>query len=178
MQASDTRVETGRPTISVRDVMTEAADFMTGLRLPQMTEPFGLGQQYSYPSDAGQLTSEQLGTIQLQIRGWYSWTLRILGRYEIELDTMESVFDLAVSVRSHEVQSNYDKKLNKDELRALAIKGIGTSADDPHDLGRMFKAIITRRAKVKLLKTQVDIYHDQLASLSREQSRREAEARS
>jgi len=152
--------------------MFKAADrWMTGLQLPQMEKPEGLGRQYSYPSDVSVIKSNTLGTLSLQLTAFYTYTLQLLGREESELGALEEVFSVKLGIAMDEEASRRagDGRTVKEVLRALALS-------NDEDVKKMYQALLARRHRVKLLETQANIYKEQLVRLSREQSRREAEA--
>lgn len=136
-----------------------------------MGKPHGLGEEYSFPSDAGRLSSTELGTMQLKLSGWYSYLLREIGREEARLGVFQTVYDIALGVKMQALSDGYSThKPVKENLRALALAG-----DDR--LNTMLRAILTKTTLIRRLTAQSDIYHEQITRLSREQSRREAEAR-
>ena len=134
-----------------------------------MREPVGLGSEYDFPTDVSRLTSNQLGTLRLQLSAWYSWTLKLLGDEESDITAIETAYNMALGVRMHEIAQGYEKnKPVKETLMALAIK-----SDDR--LAVLTRTLTEKRMMVRRLAAQADVYKGQLSDLSREQSRRENE---
>lgn len=149
--------------------------FMVGIRLPAMEQPGGMGTAYTFPDNAAALPSHELGTLQLKLSGWYTWLMQLRGREVAELGALESVYEIALGLAMEETQKvmweeGSPKVISREVLKARAIKS-------KPELDRMAKLIIEKQMRVKRLDTQADIYNEQITRLSREQSRREAEAR-
>lgn len=158
---------------SLEKARAESDRFLRGLNLPVQAAPDGLGREYDYPSDARTLTSQQLGTLQLQLTGYYTYALAELGREEAELGAFEQVYQIRLGLRMHEERAKRSEAkgtIVKEILTSLAIKG-------DEVLERMARKRITWQMRIKRLETQVKIYEEQVTRLSREQSRREAEMR-
>ena len=114
-----------------------------------------------------------MGNLQLQLGAWLSYGLRLQGKEETELSVFETVYDIKLWARIADENGKHPvtkRSLTKDELR-------GKIVDEDEQLARQTQNLILRRAKVQSLKTQNQIYSEQLTRLSREQSRRESEAR-
>ena len=149
--------------------MASVEQKLEALGLPKMTAPAGLNEEYTFPSDVGNLTNIALGTLQLKLTGFYSYTNLILGTEESKLGALEMVFDQRIGVAMNDVATSSEKRIIKEAQRSLAIDG------DPK-LKQMLELIIERRALVKRLDVQAEVYKEQVVRLSREQSRRESEA--
>lgn len=157
---------------SLASVVESTSTFMRGLKLPRMERPEGMGEQYSFPTDMRQLTSDRLGQLQLQLTAFYTYLMGVVGEEEAKLGAMEEVFELKLGLAMAAEAARYHERKTpvKEILRASAIKGDAS-------LDRLFKSIVSMRHRVKVVTTQSSIYHEQLVRLSREQSRREAGAR-
>ena len=159
---------------SVGRVIDETDRVVVGLGFPQQERPSDLGSTYQLPTDVAKLTSLELGQLQLQLTGWYTYSLQILGKLDAELSAMEIVFEIKLGVDMQRIQDDRGtgkgSRIIKDALRALAVNG-----DDL--LKQVQRQLIEMRMKTKRVEVQSTIYHEQLLRLSREQSRREAEVR-
>ena len=162
-----------RPRWSVKNIVSELETFLDQVGFPEMEKPDGFGESYSFPSDVSRLRWEELGNLQLRLGGWLSWGLRLQAKEETELQSFETVYDITLWARIAEEPGKHPvtkRTVTKDELRAKII-----NEDDR--LTALTQALILRRAKVQRLKSQNQIFSEQLTRLSREQSRRESEAR-
>lgn len=158
---------------SLNTALSDTKTFMRGLNLPVMKQPTGLDKEYDFPSDVNHLKSEQLGTLQLSLGGWYSYLLGIIGSEESGLGAFEEVFSVKLGVAMKEEKlkiSDVKGTISVEILRGVCI------AEIP-ELNRLHKSLITRRHRVQSLKAQAEVYRAQLERLSREQARRESEAR-
>ncbi len=157
---------------TVNGAIEEADRFVKGLGFPKMQRPTGLGEEYAFPTSARQLTSTQLGDLSLKLGSWYSWLLEVLGKEETEFTAFETVFELKVSAASNTIRRGLPagRAPAQEVLRALAIE------QDQQLLG-LQRTLILRRAKIQRLEAQAKIYTEQLSRLSREQSRRDTDAR-
>lgn len=147
--------------------------FMKGLNFPQMRKPEGLGEDYTYPSDVRNLTGIDLGSLSLKLTGWYTFCLGEIGREESELIGYQTIYDTRLGIKAHEQKAQRaDAKgvIPFSILSSLAIRA------DPI-LEAMTKELTQRKMRIRRLESQAKIYEEQLAKLSREQSRREAESR-
>ena len=155
---------------SVGELLREAEQRVRKYKLPLMKPPADLGSEYVFPDNAAHLASVELGTLQLKLTGWYSWSIRALSRESSELAAIQTVYDLALGHAMHEEAQRHEKRPVKETLIALAVR---------HDakLERMSRVLIRKEAVVTQLTDQIKIYEKQLSHLSREQSRRESEAR-
>jgi hypothetical protein len=146
-----------------------AEKFLEDAGLPSISRPKGWGKEYSFPEDLTQLSSVELGAWQSKMEGLWAFAMQLLGKESAECDEFERLYEIKLGLRMQE-ESGKNGKLVKDILRAIAIK------TDP-EIEALTQALVTRRLRVRRLDTQVKIYQSHLARLSREQSRREAEAR-
>lgn len=96
--------------------------------------------------------------------------LYLLGREDIELGAFESVYDMVLGDAMQKMASVSDKRMVTDVLRSVTVEGSDT-------LKGLFRSITDRKARVGLLKSHLAVYEAHLNALSREQSRREMEAR-
>lgn len=149
--------------------MASVDEKLAALMLPTMRVPDGLGQEYSFPDNVNRLSSHELGTLQLKLTGWYSYANMQLAREESRLGALESVFDQALGVAMDKVARASEKRVIKEAQRSIAI-------NENEKLEQMLQLIIERKALVRRLEAQSEIYHEQVTRLSREQSRRESEA--
>lgn len=162
------RERTAYPSINIADeVITPGLNNFRKLNLPRMSTPEGSGSDYVFPDDVLALSDTQLGSLQLWLTGWYTYSLSVLASRRSYLDSLNSSYELLLGVRMGEYE---DKKLLKDALRGLVHK------DDPQ-LFSLRTTIDKLKVEVRQLEAQAEIYKEQRYTLSREQSRREAEAR-
>lgn len=156
--------------------VAEADRFIRGLNLPRMRRPDGLGGEYVFPSNARELDGYELGSLQLQLSGWYTYLLDQKGRVDAELGALRSVYEIALGEAMAETkqamleEGGWGKVIASEILRARAVK-------TNEKLGNIARLVVTKEATIRRLDVQAEIYHEQLTRLSREQSRREAEAR-
>ncbi len=155
---------------SVNELLREAEQRVRTYKLPMMKPPAGLGSEYTFPDDASHLASVELGTLQLKLTGWYSWSIRCLSREVSDLDAFQTVYDLALGWAMHEEAGRHEKRPIKESLIALAVR-------NDAKLERLSRVLIRKRAVISQMTDQIKIYEKQLIHLSREQSRREAEMR-
>ncbi len=143
-------------------------------KLPAMTGPTSFGSAYDFPTNAGQLTSLQLGDLQVKLAGYYTYTLQLLGQQEADLGALRSSYEISLGMQMQALQdgrgTGTGSRVNKDNLRALAIT-------NDKLLRRATEQLIAREATVTRLKAQSEVYREQLTRLSREQTRREMESR-
>ena len=151
------------------DALTAVSERLKSFNLPRMSVPQGMGGEYEYPSNVRTLTSPELGTLQLRLTGWYSETMRLLGKEDSELGGLKAVFEQSLGVAMQKVARSSEKRIIKESLKAMAIDG-------DERLTRAHQRIVEREALVRRLTAQAEIYKEQLMRLSREQSRRESEA--
>ncbi len=148
----------------------QADRFIEELGLPQEGKPGGYGKEYQFPDDFTKLTSVELGRWQSRMEKLWSYGLQELGKEDSELQEIDKIYELKVGLRMAEEHGKSQGRMIKDILRAVAIKS------DP-DLEALTQTLVARRLRVRRLDVQVKIYQSHLVRLSREQSRREAEAR-
>jgi len=104
------------------------------------------------------------------LSAFHGYLLWLIGKEDVELSAFESVYDLILGDAMNKIQHEQPKRLVTDVLRAVTIMGNKT-------LLRLTRAVIERRAKLGRLRAQLSVYEAHLSALSREQSRREMEAR-
>jgi hypothetical protein len=138
-----------------------------------MEPPTGLGIQYKFPSNVGDLSSVQLGNLSLQLGGYYTYSLMLIGTEESDLGAYEETFNIMLGVRVAE-EAISRAKMTKGVTPKETLQAICISQDET--LKRVFQSLIARRHRLSSLKVQAEIYKEQLNRLSREQTRREAEA--
>lgn len=109
----------------------------------------------------------------MKLRGWATWLSEQLSDQEAELAAFESVYDIRLGMVMRQVndQLSPGKRIVNDVLKPMAI-------DSDPDLKRLTQDLIERRLRVAKLATQVKVFQDQCAQLSREQTRRADDARS
>ena len=128
---------------------------------------------YKFPTDVRALTSIELGNLHLQLTEWCTHTMDILGGQEMELSGFESLYEIQLghaTLEHKKTTSEIRGAIPKEMIQASCI--LGSEA-----LKKQTQNLITRKAIVQRLTNQVKIYEKQLSALSREQSRRESEAR-
>ncbi len=154
--------------------VSEASGFMAGQRFPQMRQPIGFGTDYDFPTSPAQLSALLLGELQLQITGYHTHLLRVLGEEAAELGALETAYDIALGLARQRIQDargvGKGSRVLKDNLTAMAIEA------NPK-LTIATKVLMGKRATMVRLEAQREIYQEHLTKLSREQSRREMEAR-
>lgn len=155
---------------SWRTAVDKANAFIAKHALPAPKQPVGLGREYDFPTDPRSLTSEKLGALRLMLSAFHGYALSIVGREDVELEAFTTVYELMLGDAMDKVQRKAEKRLVTDVLKSVTI-----SNNDV--LKRLTRAVIERRARVGRLKAQLTVYEAHLAALSREQSRREMEAR-
>lgn len=164
--------EDGRFTLA--DLREDTEGFMRGLRLPRMQQPDGMGEDYRFPSSASlhALPGHELGTLQLKLTGWYSYLLDQISALEADVIAFEGIYELKVGLGIMEqkgLQRDAKGVINVSVLKALAVSA------DPQ-LRSMTRQLLALQMKMKRLEGQLKIYDVQLRHLSREQTRRDAEA--
>lgn len=142
--------------------------------LPQMNPPKGFGSAYDFPSDLRGLTSLALGELQIKLAGYYTYTLQLIGELESELGALRATYDISLGMQMQALQdgrgSGKGSRVLKENLRAMAISG------DVLIRGAT-EQLFTREATLSRVKAQSEVYGEQVARLSREQTRQEMEAR-
>lgn len=160
-----------KPQWTLNGAIKEADAYTEELGLPRTARPSGWGTEYEFPSDLTQLSSVELGRWQSQMERLWAYALQVSGREESELGEYENLFDIKLGLRTHEEAGKIQGKVPvKEVMKALAIES------DP-DLKSLLQTVIARRLRSRRLGIQTEIYRSHLQRLSREQSRREAEAR-
>ncbi len=164
-----------RQSLTVKDILLESERYVKAFDLPRLARPADMtAHEYSIPSNVGALRSAELGSLQLMLMGWYTYLLDQIGQEEADLEAMETAYDIAVGNAMHVIKVENDraggKQIPQASLKAIAIRR------DPV-LSESTRVLIRKRHTVKRILTQGTIYHEQLKRLSREQSRRDTEAR-
>lgn len=156
---------------TLASAVQQADRYIEELGLPVEARPTGMGKEYAFPEDVSKLTSHELARHSSQMERAWSYGSQRLSRDEDELTEFENLYEIKVGLRMHEESGRIQgRQPVKEILRALAIEG------DP-ELKQLTRNLVVRRLSVKRLATQVKIYQSHLVRLSREQSRRESEAR-
>lgn len=156
---------------SINDLIREADARIDELGLPRMRRPEGLGQEYTFPTDVAGLRGGELANLSLRLSAWYSYLLAEVGREDSQLGVIEEAYNAALGVKMHDLARTYERnKPVKETLKALVL-------EEDASLRAITRVIMRRRMVVRRLEAQLEIYKEQINRLSREQSRREAEAR-
>ena len=153
-----------------RDAVERADAFIKAYKFPSPKRPTGLDAEYDFPTDPRTLTSEKLGALRLQLSAFHGYLLWLIGKEDVELSAFETVYDLILGDAMNTVAHEQAKRLVNDVLRSVTIMNNET-------LLGLTRAVIERRARVGRLHAQLTVYEAHLSALSREQSRREMEAR-
>jgi hypothetical protein len=159
-----------------RDAVTKADELIKAHHLPSPKRPEGFDAEYEFPTDPATLTNMKLGGIRLMLSAFHGYLLWLIGKEDVELSAFESVYDLILGDAMDKTQRMRDKKLVTDVLRAVTIQEY-SGKDGERTLLKLTRAVIERRARVGRLRAQLTVYEAHLSALSREQSRREMEAR-
>jgi len=157
---------------SVRNILETIENNILNEAFPEMEQPDGFGKSYNFPSDVSNLNFLQLGSLQLKLRGWLSWGIKQQAKKETELNTAQTMYDIQLwsRVAEYQISAGGRKGLTKEMISAKII------TEDEH-LEKFTKTLAVMRGVVARLEAQNKIYSEQIQTLSREQSRREAEVR-
>ena len=159
----------GYTRLTAGEIIKEGNLAFDNLRLPWMKHPDSLNEEYDFPTNVTQLSSHSLGSLQLKLSQYLTWTLDILGKDDAELGALTEKFTLLVGLKAHEEQQ-LAGKLVKEIAMARAIDG-------DERLSAAFDSIAKRKVRITRLKARVAAWQEQVNRLSREQSRREMDMR-
>lgn len=152
------------------DAVNKAEEMIRKHKLPVPRRPDGFGEEYDFPTDPRVLRNDELSGIMLKLAAYRGYANMLLGAEDIAYSSFQTVFDLMLGKAMNDRAMAADRRLVKDVLRAVTIS-------EDEQLRKMVRSLVEREAIVKRLQYQVKIYEDHIWALSREQSRREAEAR-
>jgi hypothetical protein len=152
-----------------RGLYESARDKVALHRLPNPTRPKAGEPQYTFPQSPGNLTSEQLGAMMLRLAGYLGYLLVKQGEVEAELIGVDAQFDTNIAALIPAIRAEHGR-LNKEEVRALAV-----NADI--DLRKLYERLTELRSVEAILRGKIAAYTQHFQALSREQSRRDTEAR-
>lgn len=152
------------------DAINKSENFIKDHKLPVPRRPEGFGSEYDFPTDPRVLTGIELSQIMLRMAAYRGYCHLLLGQQDVELSSFQSVYDIMLGKAMNDKAAASSRKLVKEVLRAVTIS-------DDDQLRRLTRSLTEREAVVKRLEHQLKIYEDHLFALSREQSRRESEAR-
>ncbi len=156
----------------VATAVDNANRYLVGLGLPRNLRPEGLTGEYAFPDSVGDLTSVQIGRWQLQLTAWHTYAKYELARQESELAAIEETFGIALGLY---MQDRMDEAPAGRKPSVLMLKARAIKEDET--LTRVQHSLVERRMIVTRLGAQCEIYESQRQTMSREQSRRESEAR-
>lgn len=127
-------------------------------------------EDYDFPDDVSKLTSPALGNMRLKLSRVHGYALYKVAQIDRVLGPGEEVFHLKRDLAVARLAKDWGKRLPAVEvLRALVI-------DEDPGLVKMAQQLIELRAQKRQLELQLQIYERHLSDLSREMSRRQAEA--
>jgi len=158
---------------SLTDLIQKTEGFIDSLQIMRQTKPELVEKNYSFPTEVKQVNSIELGSLQLKLTAFATYVIEELGREEFELNA----FETAYSITLNSSMLDYKKTLldTKGSIPKEMIEG--ATIKDNDNLKAMALNLIYRKARVTRLETQLKIYEKQINTLSREQSRRDAEIR-
>lgn len=159
--------------ISVGTALKESNLFLKELGLFKQIQPKDLNENYDFPTKVSNISFAELGSLQLKLTAWLSYTLDILGTQEMELSSFETVYSIILNnkmLQYKKAMSDSKGAIPKEMIEAACI-------NEDAELQKQTQNLITRRAIITKLNSQIKIYEKSLNALSREQSRRESEAR-
>lgn len=155
--------------LRLKDVFAATDRWVGSLGVPVMVKPTALGREYDFPTDISELTSKKLGELSMQLTAYHTYLVQVLGRESADLGAIEEVYNLRLGLAMAEENARSPGRIVKEILIATAIH-------HSEELGRMHRALLGRRHRIKQVEAQSEVFHEQLLRLSREQSRRESEA--
>ncbi len=147
-----------------------ADDLLRDLGLPLQAQPKGLGAEYDFPTDVRVVSSLQLGDLRLKLGAYHTWLAGLVGKTDATLTRFQTAFELRVGIAMDHAARVAERRQLKDTLRAHVIE-----ASD--ELTRQFEMIQSMQYTLSILQAQDMVYAEQLALLSREQSRRDTDVR-
>ena len=143
---------------------------MEKLRLPAPARPKYKDPEFIIPADPSSLTTTELGQRMLQTAGWYAYCQRMFGLCESELVLVDAEFKLKVNIIAYELRKELGR-VNQEAIESIAV------AKNKEELSPLYERRLQLTAVKKRLESQLLIYERVYQALSREQSRRELEAR-
>lgn len=149
-------------------VLDETAAFMDNLNVIHMSKPKAFENTYEFPVEVTNLKSDQLGSLNLKIGAFLSYTLEVLGKQSADLSLLEGVYGIKLGLEIATEKKKHSGNTAREILESVVLA-------DNDSLRKMHNVILRRRHKIATLQARVDSYREQLTRLSREQSRREAE---
>ena len=136
-------------------------DVFRKFSLPKKPKTFG--EEYEFPEDVSNLTSEKLGNWMFKIAAWKGYALKKLAAYELELSINEDDYQANMAMSMNAVLT--EKKLVKEQLTGKVL------TSNPEMLSKNQKLSILKSTVVSL-KRLVEMYTMQLDIISRDISRR------
>ena len=130
-------------------------------------KPSTFGQEYQFPEDIVNLTSNGLGQWLFKLAGWKGYALRLLSVIEMNGSILDDSYDTAIAKK---ISLSDGKRITKD----LAL-GLGVSEDAGFRHLRI--KLIESKAEISAIKRLVELYTMQLDTISREISRRAIEVK-
>lgn len=152
-----------------QSAVDRARDLLARAELPVQGKPTGMEKEYSFPTDPAALSSNELGRMMLKLASWRGYCARILAQIDAELTALTPVYNIILGREMTNVSNNREgARLVKEQLTAVAM-------DRNEELQNLYALGVEKQAAKIRFHAQWEIYNDQWAALSREQSRRDAD---
>ena len=153
-----------------KDQLAWVNERMAKQNLPPPAKPKLKDPEFTIPTDPSKLTNHELGSRMLQTSAWYAYAQYLLGRCESELVLVEAEFRLKANVVMQELRKEVGR-INQEAIESIAV------ANNPEELGGLYERRVQLMSIRKQLESRILIYEKGYNAFSREQSRREMEAR-
>jgi len=156
--------------VSAKDVQEWASDRLSKQRIPLPKQPKAKEAEFVLPEDPDDLTLSELGQHMLRLNAYFAYTRRLLGILEGELVPVEAEYKLKINMGRASLGEELGKRPGYDTVEAAVLA-------DNEELGPLYERRLQLLAVKTQLQARLDIYERSWTALSREQSRRELEAR-
>lgn len=141
-------------------------------KLANPIRPENFGKDFSFPEDLHIISVAELGKLMGQLAAFRGYVTRLLGTQESIQVLVNSTYEVMLGSAMYEIskEAREGPRLVKDILMALAL-------ESSEDLMWLWNEKNSLEAITVKLRSQLTIYDQHYAALSRELSRRDTEAR-
>ncbi len=137
-------------------------DFMT---FPRPETPESDEGTYNFPSNADNLSDEQLENWLVFFGSWRGYTINRIAELEAEIGLLSEGYDLIMVTKTSDLEISSTKKLLKETLKGIVL-------NENSDLYKLHKKLMISRSDLKILKGRLSLYDVQFEAISRVITRR------
>lgn len=154
--------------LTYQQAVDEARRLLSKADLPLPDKPEGYGTTYSFPGDPSKVTGIELSKLTFQLAAWRGRAAWLAGVIEAELQVLDAVFDVIKGTEMTNVERELrDLGVNrpvKEQIYSAAISGSAV-------LQQLQRKSMEKRSFLTLVRTQKDIYEQQIWILNDERRR-------